>query len=66
MLVQTIMKPEIDAYTNIGRVIVSSLLTFFLAPALGAIGGAFGYALPIVFGEIFMVLYVRNLLYERK
>jgi O-antigen/teichoic acid export membrane protein len=65
MLVHTIMKPEIDAYTNIGRVIASSLLTFSLAPALGALGGAIAYALPIVIGEIFMVLYVRKLIYEK-
>lgn len=66
MLVHTIMKPEIDAYTNIGRVIVSSLLIFSLAPVLGALGGALAYALPIVLGEIFMVLYVRKLIYERE
>jgi O-antigen/teichoic acid export membrane protein len=66
MLVHTLMRPEIDAYTNIGRLIVSSILVYFLAPSMGAIGGAFSYALPVVLGEILMVLYVRKLIYERK
>jgi O-antigen/teichoic acid export membrane protein len=66
MLVHTLMHPEIDAFTNIGRLIVSSLLVYLLAPSLGAIGGAFSYALPLVVGEILMVLYVRRSIYERK
>ncbi len=66
MLVHTLMRPEIDAYTNIGRFIISSILVYLLAPSLGAIGGAFSYAVPLVLGEILMVLYVRKLIYERK
>lgn len=66
MLVHTLMHPEIDAFTNIGRLIVSSLLVYLLAPSLGAIGGAFSYALPLVVGEILMVLYVRKAVNERK
>lgn len=66
MLVHTLMRPEIDAFTNIGRLIVSSVLVYLLAPSLGAIGGALSYALPLVLGEILMVLYVRKLIYERK
>lgn len=66
MLVHTLMHPEIDAFTNIGRLVVSSLLVYLLAPSLGAIGGAFSYALPLVVGEILMVLYVRKAVYERK
>jgi O-antigen/teichoic acid export membrane protein len=65
MLVHTLMRPQIDAYTNIGRLISSSILVYLLAPSMGAIGGALSYALPLVLGEILMVLYVRKLVYER-
>jgi O-antigen/teichoic acid export membrane protein len=66
MLVHTLMRPEIDAYTNISRLAISSVLVYVLAPSLGAIGGALSYALPLVFGEALMVLYVRKLVYEKK
>ena len=65
MLVHTLMRPQIDAYTNIGRLISSSLLVYLLAPSMGAIGGALSYALPLILGEVIMVLYVRKLVYER-
>ena len=65
MLVHTLMRPQIDAYTNIGRLISSSVLVYILAPSMGAIGGALSYALPLVIGEVLMVLYVRKLVYER-
>jgi O-antigen/teichoic acid export membrane protein len=65
MLVHTLMRPQIDAYTNIGRLISSSVLVYILAPSMGAIGGALSYALPLVLGEVLMVLYVRKLVYER-
>ena len=66
MLVHILMHPEIDAFTNVGRLVVSSFLVYLLAPSLGAIGGAFSYALPLVIGEILMVLYVRKLIHDRK
>jgi O-antigen/teichoic acid export membrane protein len=62
MLVHTLMRPEIDAYTNIGRLLCSAVVAFFLAPSLGAIGGALSYAIPLIVGEILMVLYVKRLL----
>ncbi len=66
MLVHTLMHPEIDAFTNIARLIISSILVYLLAPSLGAIGGAISYALPLILGEILMVFYVRKLINERK
>jgi len=65
MLVHTLMRPEIDAYTNIGRLVVSCILAYFLAPTLGAIGGALSYALPILIGELLMVMYVMRLIDEK-
>jgi O-antigen/teichoic acid export membrane protein len=66
MLVHTLMRPEIDAYTNIARLAVSAILVYILAPSLGAIGGALSYGLPLVLGEVAMVLYVRKLIHARK
>lgn len=66
MLVHTLMRPEIDAYANIGRLTISSVLVYILAPSMGAIGGALSYAIPLVLGEALMVLYVRKLVYEKK
>ncbi|KPL13280.1 hypothetical protein AMJ74_05540 [candidate division WOR_3 bacterium SM1_77] len=66
MLVHTLMRPQIDAYTNIGRLITSSVLVYLLAPSMGAIGGALSYSLPLILGEVLMVLYVRKLVHEGK
>lgn len=66
MLVHTLMRPEIDAYTNVARLVLSCSLAYLVTPALGAMGGALSYALPLVLGEALMVLYVRGIVHERK
>lgn len=64
MMVHTLMHPEIDAAVNISRLVVACLIVYFVSPNLGAIGGALAYAIPLLLGEIFMVLYVRKAIIE--
>ncbi|MFX0138553.1 MAG: lipopolysaccharide biosynthesis protein [Candidatus Hodarchaeota archaeon] len=64
MLLHTLMRPEVESFTNIGRLILVVLLVYFLAPSFGAVGSAVGYAIPVVFGELFMVFFVRKMIYE--
>ncbi|MBE0432871.1 oligosaccharide flippase family protein [candidate division WOR-3 bacterium] len=63
MMVHTFMHPEIDAIVNIVRLVAACVLAYVLSPRFGAVGGAFAYALPLVLGEFFMVVYVRKLLH---
>ncbi len=65
MMVHTFMRPEIDAYVNIARLIISTMAAFFLSPSIGAIGGAISYAIPLVLGEILMLVYVIRLIHEK-
>lgn len=66
MLLHTLMRPEVDAFVNVGRLITASILVYLLAPHFGAIGGAVGYAVPVVLGEFFMVFFVNRLINEKK
>lgn len=54
MLVHTLQKPYIDAYINIGRLILMVFLGSILAKAYSIIGIVFAYAITIVFGEVLM------------
>ncbi len=65
MLIHTLMHPEIDAFVNIGRLVTAGVLVYLFAPNFGAIGGAIAYTLPIVLGELFMVLFVRRTIHEK-
>ncbi|MDD3565124.1 MAG: oligosaccharide flippase family protein [Methanothrix sp.] len=60
MLVHTMMKPEIDALTNVGRLCLMLILALLLVPSLGALGGAIAYVAPLLIGEILMFLYVKQ------
>lgn len=62
MLLHTLMHPEIDALVNIVRLCVASLLSYILIPCYGAIGGAIAYAIPLLFGDVYLVLKVKQLL----
>ncbi|MGB3479108.1 MAG: oligosaccharide flippase family protein [bacterium] len=65
MLLHTLMRPEIDAFVNIVRLIVVGILTYFLVPLWGAIGGAVAYSSVLLLGEVYLVLKVRCLLQEK-
>lgn len=60
MLVHTMMKPQIDAVTNLGRLTVMSLLAFIFIPELQSLGAALAYVIPLVVGEIGMFWYTRK------
>jgi|GEM_PF-1772159 len=64
MLVHTLMHPEVDAVVNIVRLIAAALLVYVLAPRFGAIGGAVSYAVAIVFGELYLILFVSRKVHE--
>lgn len=58
MLVHTMMKPEIDSMTNVGRLCLMIILALLLVPSYGALGGAIAYVVPLLIGEIWMFSYV--------
>jgi len=60
MLVHTMMRPQIDAGVNIGRLALMVLLALILTPSLGALGAAVAYAVPLLAGEIWMFRYVKH------
>lgn len=60
MLVHTMMKPQIDAYINVGRVGAMAILAIILIPPWRALGAAVAYAVPLVSGELSMFFYVRH------
>jgi len=60
MLVHTVMKPEIDAWTNLARLGLVTGLAFIIVPFFGAIGGAISYAIPLFIGEAWMFWYVQH------
>ncbi len=60
MVVHTMMKPYIDAYVNVARVVLMAALAFILVPALRAMGAAIAFAVPVMAGELWMFRYVRR------
>jgi O-antigen/teichoic acid export membrane protein len=60
MLVHTMMKPEIDAFTNVARLCLMVILALLLVPSLGALGGAIAYVIPLIIGELLMFWIVRK------
>jgi O-antigen/teichoic acid export membrane protein len=66
MLLHTFMRPEIDAFVNIARLLAATILAFSLTPILGALGGAVAYSIPLILGEIYIALTVRKLIYASK
>lgn len=58
MLVHTMMKPQIDAWVNIGRLGIMIAMAFLLIPYFQALGAAIAYAVPLLIGEIWMFRYV--------
>lgn len=58
MLVHTMMKPEIDAWTNVGRLCLMIILSLLLVPTYGSLGESVAYVVPLLIGEILMFLYV--------
>lgn len=65
ILLHTLMHPEVESFVNIGRLIIVIALVYLLAPNFGAIGGAVSYCLPVIFGELFMVFFVRRMVHEK-
>jgi O-antigen/teichoic acid export membrane protein len=63
MMVHTFMRPEIDAYVNVARLVISTIAAYLLSPSWGAMGGALSYAVPLVLGEVLMMVYVSRLVY---
>ena len=62
MLIHNIMKPELDAYTNLVRLMGTILLGYALASKLQALGMALAYSAIIVLGELYMLHYLRHTL----
>lgn len=60
MLVHTMMKPEIDALTNVGRLCLVVILALLMIPSFKALGGAIAYVVPLLIGEILMYSYVKQ------
>ena len=54
------MKPQIDAWVNVGRLGLMVMLAFMLAPSFHALGAAVAYAVPVLVGEIWMFQYVKR------
>ncbi|WP_376790595.1 oligosaccharide flippase family protein [Thermoflexus sp.] len=60
MLVHTLMKPHVDAYTNIFRLMATALFCLLISP-LNALGAAAVYGVVLVIGELGMLLYLRRI-----
>jgi len=58
MLVHTMMKPQIDAWVNVGRLGIMIIMAFFLIPPFQVLGAAIAYAVPLLIGEMWMFRYV--------
>lgn len=54
------MKPQIDAWVNVGRLGLMVMLAFMLIPSFHALGAAVAYAVPVLVGEIWMFQYVKR------
>lgn len=58
MLLHTMMKPQIDAWVNVGRLGLMIILSFILVPRFHALGAAIAYTVPVLIGEIGMFRYI--------
>lgn len=58
MLIHTLMRPQVDALVNLGRLGLCIPLAYWLTPRWGAVGAAVAYGVALVVGEFTMYLYV--------
>lgn len=60
IVVHTMMKPHLDAWVNVGRVLGMILMAWSLVPRFGALGAGFAYVVPLFLGEVWLLRRVRR------
>lgn len=58
MLIHTLMKPNVDALTNVFRFLLLIVISIILSEKFGAIGASIAYSTTLILGEFFLLYYV--------